>query len=60
MRVDVEVIEAVEANVGYATAASGFKVAADSGKIKARRIVEEMLDRENPALSSVSPITGRT
>ncbi|MBI2698385.1 MAG: hypothetical protein HYX31_04355 [Mycobacterium sp.] len=48
MRVDVDVIETLQANVGDAGAGQGFKVAADAGVLKARSIVGSMLDQENP------------
>jgi vanillate O-demethylase monooxygenase subunit len=56
MRVDIGVVETIEANVGYEASARGFRVSADAGVLKARRIVESMLDQENPALSAVNAV----
>ncbi|MEE3062438.1 MAG: aromatic ring-hydroxylating dioxygenase subunit alpha [Actinomycetota bacterium] len=58
MRVDVDVLEAIEHNVGYRGSANGFRVSADAGVLKVRRIVTAMIDRENPALSAVNAVVG--
>jgi vanillate O-demethylase monooxygenase subunit len=50
MRIDVGVVETIEAAVGYEGSAAGFRVSADAGVLKVRRIVESMLAQEQPAL----------
>jgi len=46
MRVDVDVIETVQAAVGYEGSRAGLRVGADAGVIRVRRIVEGMIDSE--------------
>lgn len=46
MRVDIDVIEAIEAAVGHVEDDSRVKVAADAGVLKVRQIVGSMLSRE--------------
>lgn len=46
MRVDVDVIERIEATVGHQPTGSRVKVAADAGVLKVHQIVDAMLNRE--------------
>lgn len=47
MRVDVGILETIEASVGYRGTRRAFNVTADAGILKARRIIESMLMREH-------------
>jgi vanillate O-demethylase monooxygenase subunit len=55
MRVDIDVVETIQATVGYEGAANGFRVSADAGVLKVRRIVESMLAQERH-YSSTAPM----
>ena len=46
MRVDVGVVEAIQETAGYEGSANGFRVSADAGVLKVRRIIESMLAQE--------------
>ncbi|BDB39676.1 aromatic ring-hydroxylating dioxygenase subunit alpha [Mycobacterium kiyosense] len=59
LRVDVGVLETIEANVGYLGSTNGFRVSADAGVLKVRRIVASLIDQENPALSAANAVTGQ-
>jgi vanillate O-demethylase monooxygenase subunit len=60
MRVDIGVVETIQAAVGYEGAADGFHVSADAGVLKVRRIVESMLVRERRYRGSVAAIPVQT
>ena len=60
MRVDIDVVETIQAAVGYEGAANGFRVSADAGVLKARRIVESMLAHERRYRSPTAAVPVRT
>jgi vanillate O-demethylase monooxygenase subunit len=56
MRVDIGVVETIQATEGYEGAANGFHVSADAGVLKVRRIVESMLAQERQYRSPIAAI----
>jgi phenylpropionate dioxygenase-like ring-hydroxylating dioxygenase large terminal subunit len=59
MRVDIDVVETIQSNVGYQGAADGFRVSADAGVLKVRRIVESMLAQEHRYRSPLSAVAAQ-